>query len=659
LIIGDEECDDSNADDGDGCDSSCVIEEGFECAGEPSVCSGICGDWLLVSGEECDDGNLLEGDCCSPVCTVDADGTPCSDGNYCTDGDQCLDGNCISGAVVPPWINEFDYDSNDGGCCNDRDEFIEIAGPAGTDLTGYFVAAVEGAAANCNTGFFTAPGDHYFLSEIWPWDPNLTSPEDLILDDDTGTGVGFLVVCFNHTSTNVSAAGNCDVVVPALAIDSNLKNGHLTNGNLWQCPDGIMLLDSDYNVLDAISYEGVVADAGLWGSYFNPPNISYSAPRDTGWMSGVSVEKITSDPMRAVSADEWLVTGGCTTQFLDFLCTPNMATPGWENAGQTVVCAEYACGDGILQPGEQCDEGENNSDEPDAYCRTDCRLGRCGDDIIDPNRGEVCEDDLDCEAEETCFGCACTGGDPLGFLNFSVIPGPSGDNPPDDGESSILRVPVIIPAFPITNGSQGDFNPGPIQLGAGVPDPNTGIAPLLVTDPVIIGASLPSLAGGGKVCWRISQDPLAQGFVDCDGGSNVDVTITVDSHTDDPNTPNSDPILEVGTGGGDSGPGAAVIRVILEAAQTLDDVTPCEDAVYLPEGVTTTAFTTGTSSGVILDPIQGGGTNVVTQSGQNFDCSNWAEDSGGSITAPNANMDVDVPVLGINDLAQGIRFNDD
>ncbi len=47
------------------------------------------------------------------------------------------------------------------------------------------------------------------------------------------------------------------------------------------------------------------------------------------------------------------------------------------------------CGDGKVDPGEQCDEGENNSNEPDATCREDCTFGRCGDGIVDT--GEDCD----------------------------------------------------------------------------------------------------------------------------------------------------------------------------------------------------------------------------------------------------------------------------
>lgn len=92
------------------------------------------------------------------------------------------------------------------------------------------------------------------------------------------------------------------------------------------------------------------------------------------------------------------------------------------------------------------------------------------------------------------------------------------------------------------------------------------------------------------------------------------------------------------------------------------DLAHAEDGPRMSIGerqVTATAFTTGTSTATVLNPLQGGDPLVVVQSGQNFDCSNWTEDSGASITAPNVNMDVEIPILGMRDIAQGIRYNDD
>jgi len=51
--------------------------------------------------------------------------------------------------------------------------------------------------------------------------------------------------------------------------------------------------------------------------------------------------------------------------------------------------SEPSCGNDIVEAGEECDEGDDNSDEPNASCRTNCELAGCGDDILD--EGEECD----------------------------------------------------------------------------------------------------------------------------------------------------------------------------------------------------------------------------------------------------------------------------
>jgi len=48
------------------------------------------------------------------------------------------------------------------------------------------------------------------------------------------------------------------------------------------------------------------------------------------------------------------------------------------------------CGDGQLDPGEECDNGPANSDTEVGACRTSCQRARCGDKVVD--LGEECDD---------------------------------------------------------------------------------------------------------------------------------------------------------------------------------------------------------------------------------------------------------------------------
>ncbi len=58
IVEGMEECDDANLDAGDGCGGNCAVEEGWACAGQPSVCAELCGNGTLDAGEQCDSAAL-------------------------------------------------------------------------------------------------------------------------------------------------------------------------------------------------------------------------------------------------------------------------------------------------------------------------------------------------------------------------------------------------------------------------------------------------------------------------------------------------------------------------------------------------------------------------------------------------------------------------
>ena len=68
LIQAAEQCDDGNVESGDGCSDLGVIERGFYCEGEPSVCVTECGDVIVAGDESCDDGNADDDDACSARC---------------------------------------------------------------------------------------------------------------------------------------------------------------------------------------------------------------------------------------------------------------------------------------------------------------------------------------------------------------------------------------------------------------------------------------------------------------------------------------------------------------------------------------------------------------------------------------------------------------
>lgn len=83
--------------------------------------------------------------------------------------------------------------------------------------------------------------------------------------------------------------------------------------------------------------------------------------------------------------------------------------------GCSASCVLETCGNGIVDPGEECDDGAGNSDTLADACRTDCTNAACGDGVTDTV--ETCDDAGEsptCDAD--CTAAVC--GD--GTLNASA-----------------------------------------------------------------------------------------------------------------------------------------------------------------------------------------------------------------------------------------------
>ena len=108
VVTGLEACDDRNHINGDGCDSTCNIESGYYCNGQPSTCQlSSCGDGIITGNEKCDDGNPTSSDGCSSTCQIEfnyicdfqpsiCNATVCGD-QKTAGNETCDDGNLVSG----------------------------------------------------------------------------------------------------------------------------------------------------------------------------------------------------------------------------------------------------------------------------------------------------------------------------------------------------------------------------------------------------------------------------------------------------------------------------------------------------------------------------------------------------------------------------------
>ena len=87
------------------------------------------------------------------------------------------------------------------------------------------------------------------------------------------------------------------------------------------------------------------------------------------------------------------------------------------------VCEPDVCGNGVKLAPEECDDGAANSDGPDARCRADCRLQRCGDGIVDRAAGEVCDNGINLPGSGCSYGCKSNETCGNGFLDVVKIVG--------------------------------------------------------------------------------------------------------------------------------------------------------------------------------------------------------------------------------------------
>ncbi len=86
IIEGTETCDDNNIANSDGCSSTCSVESGWSCSGQPSICTRnpVCGNGVIEGTEQCDDGNRISDDDCDNTCKLNV--VPIKCGDILTDG---------------------------------------------------------------------------------------------------------------------------------------------------------------------------------------------------------------------------------------------------------------------------------------------------------------------------------------------------------------------------------------------------------------------------------------------------------------------------------------------------------------------------------------------------------------------------------------------
>ena len=363
--ISDEGCDDGNLVDGDGCSSTCQLE--------------VCGNGIVQNDEECDDGNIYNTDDCTNACkhAVCGDGIRhvgvevCDDGNT-VDTDACTNA-CATGLVCSNTrADSFGYTCTDHqtDCSFDP---VDVVSAGGTP----HVIGSEDTVPVALPFNFTFYGNTYASVGVSSYGCLLFSPGILQY-----AGIGIPRVGYGDNLIATWWSG----------LDPSQPGSTIRTAVIGVAPTRVFVVDYDnvpYYLANGPNGERNTFQTKLFeGTSRIEMHYSSMMPH---------VETITTIGIENVDGtDGYQVYQHYTMHVINrTICfTP----PAW-------------CGNGIVDDGEQCDDG--NTVNTDA-CTNACTNATCGDGVVRP--GEECDDgntvDLDgcssaCVVEvlTCCYGC--------------------------------------------------------------------------------------------------------------------------------------------------------------------------------------------------------------------------------------------------------------
>lgn len=354
----DEGCDDGDTSSGDGCSASCTVESGWSCVGTtPSTCSEVCGNGVKTAGEGCDDGDTSSGDGCSATCTVES-GWSCTG----TTPTACAE-VCGNGVVTDSEECDDGNTSNGDGCTS------ACALQLGWSCTG----TPSSCSATCGDGIVAGPESCD--------DGNAT-------DTDTCRNTCVFASC----GDSIVQANGLDGI-PGNTDDESCDEG----GETATCNDTCTSVAcGDQNINQAA---GETCDDG------NASNV------DACLNSCVSASCGDSYIRAAIEECDPPGVGTCSSS-----CKEASGISGGSSQQEPIVsivtrkAPSPFCGNAVTQPDkdEECDEGRFNGLSP--LCDRWCKASYCGDGLVQAPK-EECEPVLQDDgtyAAQMCGGRTCT-----------------------------------------------------------------------------------------------------------------------------------------------------------------------------------------------------------------------------------------------------------